>query len=153
MTTSNLQADLTRDEGVRFRAYQDTKGIWTIGIGHNIQADPTLMPQLAQLKDPGIDQARVDQLFAADLANAERQLTANLPWWTQLDDIRQDVLVNMTFNMGMTTLLQFKNTLASMQAGDYDAAANGMLASAWATQVGARAQRLAAQMRTGVHQA
>src|SRR5216683_3351843 len=153
MTTNNLEDDLIRDEGERLRAYRDTKGIWTIGIGHNIEADPVENPQLQHLINPGIDRATVDELFASDLGNAKSQLGLHLPWWTELDDIRQDVLVNMTFNMGINTLLQFHNTLAKLQAGDYDGAADGMLASAWAGQVGQRAQRLATQMRTGVHQA
>jgi lysozyme len=151
MTTHFLETDLTRDEGVRFKAYKDARGIWTIGIGHNIQADPSLTPQLRHLIEPGIDQATVDSLFAADVTNAESQLTLHLPWWTQLDDIRQDVLVNMTFNMGMATLLLFHDTLARIQAGDYVGAADAMLQSAWAAQVGERAQRLAAQVRSGVH--
>jgi lysozyme len=58
------------------------------------------------------------------------------------------VLVNMAFNMG-GGLLSFVNTLAAIQRGDYNAAANGMLASRWATQVGARATRLADMMRNG----
>ena len=56
----------------------------------------------------------------------------------------------MCFNMGIDTLLEFKNTLSFMQAGDYNSAANGMLSSLWAKQVGLRADNLAVMMRTGV---
>ena len=152
MTTKNLENDLKRDEGVETKAYTDTRGIWTIGIGHNIEADPELMLELQHLIDPGIDMAMVDKLFASDVDAAKNQLELHLPWWKSLDDVRQDVLVNMTFNMGINTLLQFRNTLAMMQGGNYADAADGMLASLWARQVGARAQRLARQMRTGIHQ-
>ena len=152
MTTKNLENDLKRDEGVETKAYTDTRGIWTIGIGHNIEADPELMLELQHLIDPGIDMAMVDKLFASDVDAAKNQLELHLPWWKSLDDVRQDVLVNMTFNMGINTLLQFRNTLAMMQGGNYADAADGMLASLWARLVGARAQRLARQMRTGIHQ-
>ncbi|HUO11336.1 MAG TPA: glycoside hydrolase family protein, partial [Caulobacteraceae bacterium] len=68
-----------------------------------------------------------------------------------LDDPRQDVLANMAFNLGVGGLLRFPKTLALVRAERWDAAADAMLASAWARQVGARARRLAEQLCTGVH--
>lgn len=140
MTTANLIPDLERDEGLRLTAYQDTVGAWTIGYGHaHVHAGTVWSGETAFA------------MLRADVAHAEAALDAQLPWWRQLDDVRQDVIANMAFNMGVTTLSQFHNTLAAMKAGDWNKAAAGMLASQWARQVGARATRLAAQMRTGVH--
>lgn len=152
MTTANLEPDLIRDEGERAKAYRDSRGVWTIGIGHNIEADPGLVPQLQHLIDDGIDRPAIDALFAHDVSGAKLQLSLHLPWWSQLDDIRQDVMVNMTFNMGMATLLEFHNTLAAIEARDWQRASVGMLASDWDKQVGQRAVRLARQMLTGEHQ-
>jgi lysozyme len=59
------------------------------------------------------------------------------------------VLVGMAFQMGTEGLLKFKNTLAMVQAGDYESAAKGMLQSLWARQTPERAARMAKQMRTG----
>jgi lysozyme len=56
----------------------------------------------------------------------------------------------MAFNLGVPKLIGFRNTLADMEAGRYDEAADGMLASLWAKQVGNRADRLADMMRKGV---
>ena len=72
-----------------------------------------------------------------------------LPWVTQLNEVRQRVLVDMAFNMGIVGLLSFKRTLATIQAGDYQQAATMMLDSRWAGQVGQRAERLAHMMVTG----
>ena len=72
-----------------------------------------------------------------------------LPWWHQLDEVRRRVMVDLMFNMGAPTLMQFTNTLAHIQAGRYREAAEGMLASKWAQQTGARARRLAAMMGSG----
>lgn len=152
MTSPNLEADLIRDEGKRSKAYKDSRGIFTIGIGHNIQADPTLLADLGHLIDPGISDERINALFMHDLAEVTHELDLHLPWWRQLDDIRQDVLANMTFNMGIATLLEFTNTLAAIRRGDFEDAARRMLQSRWASQVHSRATRLAEQMRTGVHQ-
>jgi lysozyme len=86
--------------------------------------------------------------LANDIRDVEVQLDKHLPWWREMNDVRQNVLANMCF-MGIGKLLGFKNTLAFMQAKRYDAAAVGMLDSLWAKQVGQRAVRLATMMRTG----
>lgn len=141
MTTDNLLPDLKRDEGCRLSAYQDTLGIWTVGYGHAHVAPGTVWTQ-----------AQADAQLANDVAHTEASLDVQLPWWRDLDDIRQDVIANMGFNMGVATLCQFRNTLAAVQRHDWQAAHDGMLASLWARQVGNRAVRLADQMLTGEHQ-
>ncbi|MGX5880069.1 glycoside hydrolase family protein [Burkholderia gladioli] len=127
--------ELSRDEGRRLKPYVDTVGKTTIGVGRN-------------LTDVGISDDECDAMLANDLARTISWLDRNLPWWSQLDPVRQRVVANMAFNMG-GGLLTFVNTLGAMQRGAYDAAADGMLDSKWARQVGARAQRLAQMMRTG----
>jgi lysozyme len=136
--------ELRRDEGVRYTPYADTKGIPTVGIGHNLQASP--LPSGWTYPLTG---GQVDELLRGDLQNVYGDLTRALPWWTDLSDVRQRVLCNMCFNLGMSKLAGFKNTLNSMRQGAYVDAAAGMLNSAWAEQVGDRAQRLAQMMRTG----
>ncbi|TCK87374.1 glycoside hydrolase family protein [Paraburkholderia sp. BL9I2N2] len=142
---AQLIAELRRDEGVRYVPYRDTKDIPTVGVGHNLQASPLPAGWTYPLTDD-----QVNQLLASDLANVFSDLNRDLPWWTDLNDVRQRVIANLMFNLGSNKLLGFKNTLAAMRQGRYDDAAAGMLNSAWASQVGARAQRLAQMMRTGV---
>jgi len=55
----------------------------------------------------------------------------------------------MCFNLGIKGLLGFNNTLALIGAGDWERAANGMLASKWAKQVGCKAIALSELMRKG----
>ncbi len=141
---AKLVEELRFDEGVRYVPYRDTKGIPTVGIGHNLQAAPLPAGWTYPLTD-----AQVDTLLQSDLANVYSDLNRDLPWWTDLNDVRQRVIANMMFNLGSNKLLGFKNTLAAMRQGAYADAASGMLNSAWASQVGARAQRLAQMMRTG----
>lgn len=147
MITEALLADLRRDEGLRLRAYPDplTGGSpWTIGYGHTgLDVHPGLVWT--------VDQA--EAALRADVAKAERLLDAYAPWWRGLAPARQDVLLNMTFNLGWGDgqhgLSSFKRTLSKIRRGDYAGAAANMLASLWARQVGARADRLAEMMRTG----
>jgi lysozyme len=63
--------------------------------------------------------------------------------------VRADALLNMAFNLGVDGLLGFVNTLRYVRGGNYELAADNMLASKWARQVKGRAVELAAQMKTG----
>lgn len=141
---AQLVQELRRDEGVRYVPYEDTMGISSVGVGHNLRASPLPAGWSYPLTDE-----QVNILLDQDLQNVYHDLDRDLPWWTQLCDVRQRVIANMMFNLGLNRLLGFKNTLAAMRQGRYKDAAAGMLNSAWATQVGARATRLAAMMEQG----
>ena len=134
-----LADQLRRDEGVRLHLYQDTFGKWTIGVGRN-------------LSDVGISEAEADLLLQNDITAASNALEQAFPWTAATDDIRRAALVNMVFNMGIATFAEFRGTLALLQAGDYAGAAQAMLASKWAEEVGPRAQRLSIQLESGVYQ-
>ncbi len=136
MNLELLSAELERDEALRLKMYMDSRGIETIGIGHN-------------LRDKPISERAARLIFADDVADVEADLDRTLPWWRDLDEVRQRVLANMVFNLGIGKLLEFKNTLAAMKVGNYVGAANGMTRSLWASQVGERARRLARAMVTG----
>jgi lysozyme len=131
--TSSLVADLTRDEGLRLKPYVDSVGKLTIGVGRN-------------LTDVGISQDEAEYLLRNDIAAAELLLDRSIGWWRTLDEVRQRVLINMAFNLG-PRLLDFQVTLGRIQARNFEGAAESMLQSKWAQQVGPRAQRLAELMR------
>ena len=136
MNRAELAAQLNIDEGRRTRLYVDTVGKTTGGVGHNFD-------------DKGIPEKVIDLLLDIDIADAERDLDRALPWWRNLSDVRQQALCNMCFNLGITRLLQFKITLASLHQGRFSDAASEMLNSKWAVQVGARAKRLSDMIRNG----
>lgn len=136
---ANLSDQLIRDESVRLHPYADTVGKITIGVGRN-------------LTDVGISYVEARQLLANDVANAIAQMEKALPWSTGLDEVRHGALANMTFNLGIGRLCGFTKFLVAMRDGDWKTARNEMLDSTWAKQVGARAQRLAIQIETGVWQ-
>ena len=123
-------------EGERLKPYRCTAGKLTIGVGRN-------------LEDRGISREESAMLLANDIADMERELQRALPWVARLDEVRARVLVDMAFNMGIVGLLNFKRTLATVEAGDYQQAATMMLDSKWAKQVGGRAERLSRMMLTG----
>ncbi len=132
-----LREELIRDEGVRFKPYRDSRGYLTIGTGRNLDAI-------------GISQQENDLMLDNDIQRAAHDLDQHCPWWRTLDAVRQRILMNLCFNLGIAKLLQFTQTLHATQQGAYPQAAIHMLDSAWARQVKERALRLAHGMRSGV---
>ena len=132
-------SQLKRDEGEVLHAYQDHLGYWTIGIGILID----------KRKGGGLRPEESEFVFRNRLKLLDAELTRRLPWISKLDPARKGVLINMAFQMGVAGLLGFKNTLALIEAGQYQDTAKAMLQSKWATQTPARAQRLSNQMATG----
>ena len=136
MNAVKLAAQLEIDEGKRARIYTDTVGKVTGGVGRN-------------LTDRAFSEDEIALMLKNDIAIVERDLDRALPWWREMTEARQNVVANMCFNLGITRLMQFVNTLTLIRARRYDAAAAEMLNSTWARQVGARATRLADLMRKG----
>ena len=130
---------LRKEEGEVLSAYQDHLGYWTIGVGRLID----------KRKGGGITAEESAYLLSNDIDKKMAEVYKALPWVEQLDDARKAILISMAFQMGLTGLQGFKNTLAMVQAGKYKEAADGLLNSKWAQQTPNRAKRHAEQMRTG----
>ena len=135
---TNISEQLQRDEGLRLTAYADSRGYSTIGYGHRVFGPLST-----------ITQAEANVLLTTDIASAERAITKELPWAMALPDVYKGVIINLTFNMGMDGLLEFRHFLSLMQAGRYSDAAYELLRSKWATEVGERAHRLFEQLQDG----
>jgi len=140
MDRDKLKAQLLIDEGYKGAAYTDSLGILTIGIGRMIDSK----------RGGGISKDEALYLLSNDIDSVNAKLNEALPWFKSLDDARQNVLLNMGFNLGVPGLLKFQKTLDCVRHGDYKKAAAEMLNSTWADQVGDRAKRLAKTMETGV---
>lgn len=144
----NIMDQLRRDEGERLYVYPDSKGIPTAGVGHNLPAHGITLP----LGTP-ITQAQSDQWLLADVMAVNLDLRKNAAWVFDISVVRRGVLQNMCFNMGwgngIKGLSSFTTFLGLVESKQYDAASDDEIHTLWARQVGARATRLALQMRTG----
>ncbi len=125
---------IKRYEGLSLKPYRCNAGKLTIGFGRN-------------LEDVGIDVNEAEIMLSADLQKAEEELKNKVPFYKQLSLVRKGVLLNMAFNLGITGLLKFKNMLSAMERRDYDTAADEMLDSKWAKEVGSKADELAQMMK------
>lgn len=127
---------ICRHEGLRLKPYRDTVGKLTIGIGRN-------------LDDRGITKEEAKLLFLNDIRHTMHALDIEMKWWTNLDPVRQGVMLNMAFNMGVGGLAKFHRMKTALRNKNYGKAAMEMLDSKWAKQVGPRATELAKQMESG----
>jgi len=135
---SKLVAQLKRHEGVRNFCYVCPAGYETIGVGRNISQNNGL----------GLSDDEVDYLLENDIKRCKQELIG-LSWFVDLDSVRQDALINLCFNLGLTRLMGFKKAMAAMAVGDYPTAADEFYDSRWSKQVGSRADEVCEMIRTG----
>lgn len=108
----------------------------TIGVGRN-------------LSDKGLSDEEIDFLLDNDIADVLREC-AGLPYWMLLDDVRQLVVADCVFNLGMAGWRKFAKANTALADGDWDLAADEMKDSGWYKQVGRRAMKLVEAMRSGL---
>ena len=127
---------LRAEEGYSSKPYKDSQGVWTIGIGRNIQR-------------VGISSDEAELMFANDIGRAIKGLDMALPWWKTLDEVRQSALVQMAFQLGLDGVLNFRKMRQALMAFDYETAADEVLNSRWHVQTPKRCERIAKMIRTG----
>ena len=148
---------LITHEGLRLEVYKDSLGIDTIGIGRNLEdrgitkeeLDWMDIPNMAIVHTMGITEADAMYLAENDVQIVEEELVRAHPCVNKLDAVRQLVVMDMAFNMGVPRLCKFKNMWNAIHEENYIAAAKEMLDSRWAIQVKSRATKLANAMHNG----
>lgn len=142
--SERLIADLKLAEGLRLTAYQDTLGYWTVGYGHKL---PVNQPWTGYT----ITKEEAEMLLVGDVGEKIKEC-AVLPEILGLNECRHNAVVELVFNMGLHTWLKFEHARAALRVQDWDRAADELLDSTWARQVGElRSLRLASYFRRGVY--
>jgi lysozyme len=153
MNLDRLADDLIADEGLKLEAYRCTEGFLTIGVGRNLDTNPLTPNERQAVGHDGREKPITHNQAMYLLDNSMLKLIANLdahiPWWSDLDEVRQLVLANMGYQLGVPGLLKFKNMLADCKAGKYEAAAFEIINSRYSLQTPNRAARQANRMKRG----
>ena len=136
MDKQRLFKQLRLHAGVEKFPYRCTSGKLTIGVGRNIE-------------DRGLLDDEIDFLLDNDIEVVMNEVAVTFDWFFDLSEVRQRVVADMIFNLGLPTFKKFEQMIAALEAGDWSEAANQMMDSRWAKQVGARAERLREMMETG----
>lgn len=127
---------LIRHEGLRLKPYKDSIGKLTIGVGRN-------------LEDFGITKDEALYMLRNNVALCMAECRSHIPFFDKLDKTRQDVLLEIDFNIGIGGLMKFHNMLAALEKGDYITAAKEIINSKAAAQTGNRYKELADLMVKG----
>jgi lysozyme len=136
--TEKLLEMLKRHEGVKSHVYLCSAGYETIGVGRNISKSGM-----------GLSDDEVDYLLENDIVRVIKELSSEYPWFKDLDDVRKDAMIDISFNLGATRLRGFKRALAAMEVADYTTAAKEFLDSKWSRDVKGRATELCYMVETG----
>jgi lysozyme len=128
MNRKRLIDTLIRHEGMRNTLYKCSEGKNTIGVGRNIDAN-------------GISTEEALYLLKNDIKGCEENLR-KYSWFENLTDVRQEVLLNLCFNIGYAGFKTFRKMIWALENGDYLTASEEMKDSKWYRQVGIRAEQL-----------
>ena len=139
MNVTMLMKELMLDEGYRQEIYADPLGHLTFGVGHLVTKNDE-----EHGKEAGtpVTKERIEECLQQDIKIVFNELDLNEPWWRSLDSNRQRVVANMCFNLGHPRFSKFKKFIYAMQTSQWEKAAEEMMDSKWAEQVGERAIRL-----------
>lgn len=110
-TSENGLALLEFREGSRNKAYRDTKGIWTIGVGHT---GPEVHQGLVWTDE------QIKAALATDVVTAENCINDHVE--VPLSQEQFDALVSFVFNVGVTQFVE-STLLKKLNVGDYEGAA------------------------------
>ena len=126
----------------RHLIYKCPAGHWTIGIGRNVDVNGGL----------GLSEEEVNFLLEGDIARIIKELSTEYAWFSDLDDVRKDAMIDISFNLGQTKLRKFVLALKAMSTADYETASKEFLDSNWSRTVKGRSVELAAMIETGEYQ-
>ena len=136
---SRIVEDLKRHEGVILHGYYDHLNYMTCGVGRCLEEGVGI----------GLTMEEAEYLLANDIARVREELTKTFEWFEDRNEPRQEAMINLNFNLGLTKLRGFKMALAAMAENDFDEAADQFMDSRWSGQVGQRAVEVTEQIRTG----
>ena len=131
------------NEGRKNTPYKDTKGLWTVGVGHLI--GKTLPKEFANADGTPrtLSDREVDKLFTLDYEK-HKQDAEQLPMYKELNDKGKQALIDLSFNMGSKKFneKEWPKFFAALKDKDLKKAAAELKDSQWFTDVKRRAPRV-----------
>ena len=128
-----LVESIKKHEGFRSKPYPDPIHGWdvpTFGIGFTY-----------------ITEEEADYILTNRIKSITKELESRIPFFSSLPQDIQEVLIEMSFQLGVAGTLRFKNMLKALESNNYAKAAEEMLDSKWARQTPVRVNNLASKVR------
>ena len=131
----DLLKRIKHHEGFRSRVYQCTEGYDTIGYGFAI-------------KDLEMDEDIADEILIRKVEKLIKRVRSKFDWLDSVPHEVQGVLVEMAYQMGLSSVLKFRLALKYMENQNWERAADEMLMSKWHRQTPQRAKELSNIIRS-----
>ena len=109
---------ITKEEGARNKAYKDTKGLWTIGVGHLIKEDEQ------HLINETLTNEQVEELLRSDLKWCSEAVETSVK--VPLTQNQYDALYSLCFNIGGTNFAK-STVVKKINQNDIQGAADAIL--------------------------
>jgi len=136
MTLSeDLIISIKEHEGFVAKPYKDHLGFLTIGFG--------------TLIENGITREEAHALLVIRLKRFAKELMDEKSIIIDLSQERQDVLIEMAYQLGVRGVLKFKKMWLAIEKFDFDTASREMIDSKWAKQTPNRAFQASKRMSVG----
>jgi lysozyme len=152
---ARLQSAIEPAEGFGASAYRDSKNLWTIGFGACLETAPLTGAEWKALLDQGAITVTITKDGARWLEAQRIQFVIDRlahdyeDFWSSLNDARQNSMVEMAYQMGITKEEAFHDMLAAIRRGDFTGAKIAGMDSIWYREFTSRAERVLEQLRTG----
>lgn len=141
---------IEKHEGRRKKPYKCPAGKLTIGVGHNIDANPLPIDIKIHLAEYGyIDNEMIDRLLNTDIRHAVADCQVIFPAYNTMSDNRRMALVDFVFQLGFTGARRFTRSVNAINAEKWDDAARYMGESLWARQCPSRSKEVCALIKKG----
>jgi lysozyme len=149
-TLSGSDADtkkmIMRHEGVKTAPYKDSRGLWTVGVGHLIGDGRTLPPDWNR----EFSMQEVMALFDKDF-EVHKKAAMQIPNFDKLNPKGQGAMIDLTYNMGASWWHRWPQFTKFMQSFNIEGAVQSLTSSAWFTQVGNRAREVVGLLATNAN--
>ena len=132
---NNLLERIKEHEGFRDKVYKCTEGFDTIGYGFAV-------------KDLVLDKDIAEEILLRKVESLISRVRKKFNWLDTVPQAVQGVLVEMSYQMGLSGVSKFKKALHAMQMLQWNVAADELLDSRWAKQTPNRAQELSDIIRS-----
>lgn len=132
-----LRTKLRTEEDVRGKPYDDKTGKElkapfgnvTIGVGHNLDANP-------------LDEFVIEYLYQRDIEKILPVVDEIFPEWDEISENRQVAIVAMLFQLGVSGFLEFERFIAAVKAKQWGKASEELFDSDFYRQVPKRVGKL-----------
>jgi lysozyme len=137
---------IAKHEGIRDKPYQDSLGLWTVGIGHLI-GDGKTLPESWNRK---FSKEEIMAMFDVDYEHHKAAAMKNIPNFEKMSGAMKAAFVDLTFNMGPAWINKWPNLKKQLDGMDIEGAISNLAGSKWATQVGKRAENIVGMLKSGM---